>query len=255
MGFALIFPAVHKHATIICYNNTKENRLKSWHTKARYNFIHLTKLESVKESKLHKLKQVMGKQESSQASINKKLTQVKLTAPSSPQHLKDMPLAEFQKIAEKDLARFSSPEILEALLWRSWALSKEQVRRISPEAIQSISPRNLHHMIPKTLKMMSPKQVAAFTILQIRALSPMQMSAITDEHFRAMTEEQIKALLPTQIEVMSGQQIMNLAASGQLGFMKDRQFMRLPKEVRKRIHDLKELLFSKVKRRSQRQIA
>ena len=163
--------------------------------------------------------------------------------------LKEMPWDLFQETAEKGLENLSKKDILEVLLWKSWAISQEQLQKISIEAIQSIPPKLLHNLTAKTLHMMSSQQIASLKKGQIQSLRPLQISAITMEQLDSFTNEQIKALLPTQVAAMTSQQLLHLAASGQLKFMKENQFLLLPKNVYKRIIHLKQQLFPKNKRK------
>jgi hypothetical protein len=158
-------------------------------------------------------------------------------------HLKKMPLDEFQKITGKEIKTFSAKQVLELLLWHSWALTKEQIDEISPESIKAITPKDLQHFTPKTLRLMNTRQLKTMTIEQIHSLRPIQIAALSPDQLTCLSKKQVQALLPSHIAALSSSQIFSLVTSGKLAAMSSKQFTDMPQQTRTRIRLLKSQLF------------
>lgn len=162
-----------------------------------------------------------------------------------PQRFKKMPLEEIQEILYAQQEQLTSAQTLALLLSRSWMLNEDLLQKIPAEDIAKIPPSYMQKIPPRQLMKMSSEQFQNISPEQIRSLRPVQMCALNEDHIYAMSHQQIQSLQPEQIAAFNPDQIFFLVASEKLGSMNEKQFMQMPRQVRKKIRQLKEVFFRK----------
>lgn len=162
-----------------------------------------------------------------------------------PQRFRKMPLEEIQEILLAQKEQLTTAQTITLFLSRSWMLNEDLLKKIPAEEIAKIPPSYLQKIPPRQLMRMSCEQFQRISPEQIRSLRPVQMCALNEEHIYAMSREQIQSLLPEQIAAFNPDQIFFLVASEKLGSMNEKQFMQMPRQVRKKIRQLKDVFFRK----------
>jgi len=188
----------------------------------------------------YKIKPCFNKKRSDRKGYREKYKQ------EQPSHfIQEMSLEKFQNLSKLGIEHLSTKKILDILLWRSWMLTEEEIRKICPKDIAAIPPTRIKHLTPQTLRKLSEEQFQHLSPEQIKAMRPIQMLSITQEHLEVMSEKQIQALLPSQIAALSTDQIFALIAANKLSCMSAKQFVAMPLYARQQLRQLKSQLFPK----------